>query len=847
MSPHSSVIDDGEGPLPRPALPARPATRRHERALLVGEVSLPPGRGGPHPGQISSSPSAAHAPHMTPTVTRDSSRPRIRPLHGRPRLAGTALVVCAALLAAACSEKGGGQRPPIAISGPDTGVPETLSTAATPSAVTSHPRLWLTAADLPRLRSWATDSNLLWTSGLRATLGRVRATVDGGKLDDDGSPGWVADPVESYAEVLAFGSLIEPDAADRARDARRARRLLMGGIDAAAAVPADGKPYRSSSFSIDDRSRWWGEGWALTVDWIYPSLSTADKQRIRTVFLRWSEEDIRGGQTTNDHPEPIGIHNDPKLIADPVAVRWATNNYYNAHARNVALMALALDKSDDPDGRLRAHLEDATGAFLYVSDALLRSGLAGGAPGEGFEYGPQSLGYLAELLLALHTAGVDNAVVGGRQVTFAGNPFWDQVGPWLLSSLSPGPVAGPDGQSQWLPDTYGDTQTYHNPDWIELFGPLGIYDATVGNNPARVAMSRWIERETPDGGAATLADRAGNPNVTRDSILYFMLFDPSAPLPADPRPGLPTTHVAAGMGRLSARTAWSPDSSWFTFGVGWNQVDHQAGDGLSIALYRKGQWLTKERSGYDVSTSDHKNTLAIENTAPEHNDPSDYRHIEWTRGSQYTYVVNGPGRLVAASASGTYVYAAGDATDLYNSSSEGSNDVIQATRSVVWLKPDVAVVYDRATTGNSGRFKRFFLQLPAMPRIDGRHATVTTASGQQLSISTLLPADATLRGEQVSLNQDRQVADEGQVAGGEPMTHRLRVEAPGGPADARFLHVLQGLDDGASPTPTSLVESLGGTPFAGARVGETEVLSPSVPIAPRTSASTSRRPSLRLS
>ncbi|HLY81397.1 MAG TPA: hypothetical protein VKQ71_00355, partial [Acidimicrobiales bacterium] len=661
----------------------------------------------------------------------------------------------------------------------------------------SHPRLWITAADLPRLRSWAAGSNPMWTSGLSVTLARVRAIVDSGKLDDDGSPGWVADPVESYAEVLAFGSLVEPDASERARDAERAHRLLMRGIDAAVAGAADGKAYRSPSFSIDDRSRWWGEGWALAVDWIYPSLTATDKQHIRTVFLRWSEEDIRGGQTTGDHPEPVGVRNDPKLTADPVAVRSSTNNYYNAHARNIALMALALDPADDPDGRLRAHLQDATGAFLYVTDALLRTGLAGGAPGEGFEYGPQSLGYVAELLLALHTAGVDIPATGGRQVAFAGNPFWDQVGPWLLSSLSPGPVPGPDGQSRWLPDAYGDAQTYHNPDWIELFGALGIYDATSGANPARLAMSRWIERETPDGGAATLTDRAGDPPTARDSILYFLLFDPAARPPADPRPGLAVTHVAAGMGRLSARTGWSGDASWFTFGVGWNQVDHQAGDGLSIGMFRKGEWLTKERSGYDVSTSDHKNTLAIENDPPEHNDPADYRHVEWTRGSQYTYVVNGPGRLLATSASDSYVYAAGDATDLYNSSSEGSNDVLQATRSVVWLKPDTAVVYDRATTGKSGRFKRFFLQVPAMPSVKGRHATVTTPSGQQLAIATLLPANATLRGELVSLGPDRQAPDEGQVANGEPMTHRLVVDAPGGPADVRFLHVLQGVDNGA--------------------------------------------------
>lgn len=58
------------------------------------------------------------------------------------------------------------------------------------------------------------------------------------------------------------------------------------------------------------------------------------------------------------------------------------------------------------------------------------------------------------------------------------------------------------------------------------------------------------------------------------------------------------------------------------------------------------------------------------------------------------------------------------------------------------------------------------------------------------------------------------------------MQYRLRTEAPGGPADVRFLHVLEGADAGASATPVSLVEDTGRTSFEGAVVGETVVLFP---------------------
>lgn len=65
-----------------------------------------------------------------------------------------------------------------------------------------------------------------------------------------------------------------------------------------------------------------------------------------------------------------------------------------------------------------------------------------------------------------------------------------------------------------------------------------------------------------------------------------------------------------------------------------------------------------------------------------------------------------------------------------------------------------------------------------------------------------------------------------EVAEDEPMQYRLRVEAAGGPADVRFLHVLEGADAAASATAVSLVQSTSGTSFDGAVVGETAILFP---------------------
>jgi len=219
---------------------------------------------------------------------------------------------------------------------------------------------------------------------------------------------------------------------------------------------------------------------------------------------------------------------------------------------------------------------------------------------------------------------------------------------------------------------------------------------------------------------------------------------------------------------LLARTSWRADAGWFTYSLAWKAVDHQRGDGNNFELYRNGEWLTKQQVGYSAKASDYHNTLTIQNDPPEHNDDADYRHDLSRRGSQWTFDTAGDPVLVGHSVGDGFVYAAGDATNLYNSPYEGSTDVVEASRAVVWLQPDTVVVYDRAETKKENRFKRFWLQLPAEARIDGRQATVKTPKGQQLVVSTLLPAAATLAVEPAGRGDD--------IATGDPIRYRLKVE-----------------------------------------------------------------------
>jgi hypothetical protein len=696
------------------------------------------------------------------------------------------------------------------------------------TAVANHPRLLVRDSDLPRLRSWAVSSNPMFSGGIEALAKECAQKMDAGDVKKDpGTPtGYTGAPAEGFAEVFAFMSLISPSASEREQYAKRARTLLMDAIDKAALGVAENKPFRGKAFSTSDRSRWHGEGFALTVDWIYGSLSADDKAKIRKVFLRWADEITHADTTTDNHPEPIGVINDPKLVADRKKVRWAANNYYTGHIRNLGLMALALDAEDDPDEKLRGYLKSVTGAWLYVSDTLMRGDMAGGLAAEGFEYSPQAVGYVALVLAALHTAGRADAAAYGPQSTFD-NPFWEAVLPGYMHSLSPVPFKPTEKDYEYLAPLYsvawyGDGEKSWATDPMGIFGPLALH-AQLTKNDKHVSHIRWIETNVPPGGDKELLSRAHDSNGFTNPILYFLLFDPKAPAPQDPRPSLPLTHFAPGLQRILARTSWNADATWFTYKLGWNSIDHQHTDGNMFELYRKGEWLTKERTGYgiEVSCTDYKNSVALQNNVPSHNEG--FRALAYKRGSQWPYTPDGDGKLVASFAD-KYVYALGDATGLYNSSYEKSTDILHASRSIIWVKPDRVVTYDRAASKTDKRFKRWWLNLTNNAKVEGGSlATMTSAKGQKLFVRSLLPAPATMTVEPAEALADRGSPEPAKL---DPIRFRIRVEAPGGPKTVRFLHTLQAGDGNATADNTTLVRSTAGTAFEGVSMNDLVVLFP---------------------
>lgn len=753
-----------------------------------------------------------------------------------------------------------------------------------PFPVSGHPRLWLTAADLPRLQSWATASNPVYQESLPVlnvaissyyscfpgqALGAKNPTPAANYPDLGDTQGYQGVLTEECAMILAFHSLIDPNPANRIQYAQAARNLIMYALNQAALGFSVGVPFRDPQFCTFNRASFTGYEWPLVVDWIYnqtdannnPILTAADKAVVQQVFLMWCVEDY-GINTTGNNPGSQGVVNSPALFPSGKPNRWASNNYYVAHARNLTMMALSIDPADDVQGNLsvppsivgnslRSFIVDGTGAWLYQLYGMMGDqsavaqayqlpgnptaagfGLAsGGLPPEGFLYG-ESYGYILGQLLALQTAGFNDPSLSGPQIALIGAPVWDRYVQGFISSLTPAAQVNPTA-TYYGPiyqfAGYGDMlRDYVTPDFMRPFSLLALLEQENGQT-THLNAARWFTRNAPTGGASTLASRISDPWTwgVGDTLLAYMLFDPSAPLPTDPRPSYPTEFYDAPAGRIVAHSDWSAMGSMFSYKASWESINHQDATGGQFELYRKGEWLTSEMSNYDNNaqglTSVYHNTLALQNWCSagipnlNWNEPT-----EWANGSQWMWGFAASDPTTVTSSGTGYIYAASDLTGMYNRPSnipaDAANDVTQATRSIVWMNhlggSDYIVVYDRAASTHPGLFKRWNLCLvnPPATQVDPFGTTIATetmADGQQLFVQTLLPQNASV----TFFNGASQMNP---VAELEPMQYVYTVQDGSVPTTTRFLHVLQGADAGVIMASATYVQSTSGTAFDGA-------------------------------
>jgi hypothetical protein len=261
-----------------------------------------------------------------------------------------------------------------------------------------------------------------------------------------------------------------------------------------------------------------------------------------------------------------------------------------------------------------------------------------------------------------------------------------------------------------------------------------------------------------DPNAAAAKTLLAESSVTRHENRFMFVYDflyANEKVAAKPLTDLSTAYHAPGIGQLYARSAWTKDATWINLIAGPYDQSHAHQDQGSLMIF-KGGWLA-----YDANVMSHS---GLRQEVEAHNL---VRIVD--NGMSVGQRTNTTSPLVALHKGANYLHAATDVTPAY----KGSPAVTRSQRELVYIEPDVIVVYDRVTS-RVGTEQVWQLVTPTRPQLAGARSTVT-ASGHTLTVDRVTTAGTTSVHD---LTADRD------FGGG----FRLETSLPGG--DQRILHVL---------------------------------------------------------
>jgi len=394
------------------------------------------------------------------------------------------------------------------------------ATSSASAADGGHPRLFLSPDVLKSLRARASSSAATW-SALRARCdeyvsGRVEYP-DGADYPGKGNIG------EGYQGQGYFDPLIELSLCfqiSRAFDQGGAAGYARKGIEALVKMtekegPHAPRPERDSVYGI----RFFGVGMAIAYDWLYPQMSSGERQRVYEAENRWIDAYEKSGFGRN-HPQ---------------------GNYFAGYYAAKALAALATE-GENP--RADAHWHDFLTRVQKGSVApFYAAHLAGGGWPEGWGYGTlASLNMTWPAWGARTAKGIDLIRGGKPEYTF---PL-DQA-KYLLHFSWPSRK------------TLDDRGTIHASNTPSAFDPMLAY-ATAGfaalwNDPIAPAFHRF---------AREVKEAAGGGSVT--PWVAMLLWDENAP--EAPFETMPRSYLAKGMQSVAMRSSWGKDAVWASFTAG---------------------------------------------------------------------------------------------------------------------------------------------------------------------------------------------------------------------------------------------------------------------------------------
>ncbi len=504
----------------------------------------------------------------------------------------------------------------------------TITFTASPVARTDHPRFLATSDMLASLRSKAVPSNTMY-QGIKTIATRYYnadasvyhySTWNGTQCVGGSGPS--SDQSQNYRENDAWWitlvGLFDSDATTRNQYGCAARDIFLS--NAGYVI--------SGELNLLQGNRWADSAiqFAFTADYLLGGgyLSAADQVVARQYLAKLAFEQIN--DIYNGALATIGNYNSVSQFEgsdenSSTIMRSMGNNY--THARILELTGAALTFNDNPNddpalsntcnatryqicpdgtaGSLHAYWTYVTGGMLYKDWADMEDGSVvqqayalsstpmcntlwhnpmsclgngrGGESSEGTGYGT-SIEKLRWALNGIHTAGYDDPLLYGPQMSMGTMSYWDLRYVADFTSLT-GLSGNAGEQSRWNFLTDGDTLYYYAyPSNYGAESALLAADASTGRTDRSSAI-QWLLTNTAFG---TASGQVGNcssycgfdnevsndfaSNVALDMFLALPAEDPTTTnVAADPRPSLPTDWYDAGNQHLVARDNWGTNTN----------------------------------------------------------------------------------------------------------------------------------------------------------------------------------------------------------------------------------------------------------------------------------------------
>jgi hypothetical protein len=416
---------------------------------------------------------------------------------------------------------------------------------------------------------------------------------------------------------------------------------------------------------------------------------------------------------------------------------WATdnpmNNYYYSFLRATMLLGLATKDEDSQADTWIAQFHDTK--LMNQLMPRFNADLVGGGSREGTGYGVamRRLFELYDLWQSTTGENIGSTTPHTRQSMLSSV---HQLVPTLDRFAPTG------DQSRDSTASFFDYQRHYLQELIQMF-------------PGDKLSAR----------AKTLLQASSLPTMSSGFMAVDdFLYDDAAvtAVPVD----LNTTYYASGIGELYARSGWDKHATWVNLIAGAYSEDHAHQDQGSLMIYKDG-WLA-----YDSVIDSHS---GLPQDTPAHS------LVRITSGGAPVRQVVGTKPQLSSLHQGTgYTHAAADLTAAYN----GNSAVQKVQREVVYLQPDVVVVFDRVQSA-AGTTQTWQLASPVAASISGNLASIAS-SGHTLKVQKIA-------GGSMSVTPFTSVSSD--YSGG----FRLDETMSGG--DNRYLHVLS--IDGAASSVTA--------------------------------------------